>query len=356
MMLDGHAPKAIARAAQALRSGDLLGLPTETVYGLAADADNPAAVAKIFAAKGRPADHPLIVHVRDAAGVAHFAAHVPDFAQALITAFWPGPLTLILPRRPGVATAAAGGQNSIGLRSPAHPVAQALLLACLSTVDDAGQPVAPVWGVAAPSANQFGRVSPTTAQHVQDEFGPDLLILDGGPCSVGIESTIIDCTRGVPVLLRPGTMTRAQVQAVCGQAVLLKDDLEAAAPRASGTLASHYAPRATVRLMDAPALQQALDILGCTQPSAPTSAAAQLANVPPGGPHIAVYARAPLKCRSAQVLVRRMPIDATATAQQLFAVLREFDAQGVKLIWIEIPPDAPAWDGVRDRLQRASAA
>lgn len=353
MMLDGCNPQAIAQAAQALRAGELLGLPTETVYGLAADADNPAAVAKIFAAKGRPANHPLIVHVSDAAGVAHFAASVPDFAHALTTAFWPGPLTLILPRRPGVATAAAGGQDSIGLRSPAHPVAQALLLACQAAVDDAGQSVAPVRGVAAPSANQFGRVSPTTAAHVQGEFGPDLLTLDGGPCRVGIESTIIDCTRGVPVLLRPGAITREQVQRVCGQAVLSPDELQAAAPRASGTLESHYAPTAKVRLMDAKALQTALDLLGRTQP--PTPAFTQLASAPPSGPHIAVYARAVLKSRSAQVLMQRMPIEATATARQLFAVLRELDAQGVKLIWIETPPDAPDWDGVRDRLQRASA-
>ena len=344
MILDGQAPESIARAAQALRAGDLLGLPTETVYGLAADADNPAAVAKIFAAKGRPADHPLIVHVRDAAGVAHFAASVPDFAQALIKAFWPGPLTLILPRREGVATAAAGGQNSIGLRCPEHPVAQAVLSACLNPGDDATRPDKPVWGIAAPSANQFGRVSPTTAAHVQGEFAVDLLILDGGPCSVGIESTIIDCTRGVPVLLRPGAITREQAQAVCGQAVLLKDDLEAATPRASGTLESHYAPTAKVRLMDAKAMQTALDLLGADVDAAQAK-----------GPVIAIYARAALKSHSAKVLHQRMPDDAAAVAQQLFATLRAFDAQGVKLIWIETPPDRPEWDGVRDRLQRAAA-
>ena len=344
MILDGQAPKSIARAAQALRAGDLLGLPTETVYGLAADADNPVAVAKIFAAKGRPADHPLIVHVHDAAGVAHFADSVPDFAQALIQAFWPGPLTLILPRREGVAAAAAGGQNSIGLRCPAHPVAQAVLRACLNPGDDPAQPHRPVWGVAAPSANQFGRVSPTTAAHVQGEFEADLLILDGGPCTVGIESTIIDCTRGVPVLLRPGAITREQAQAVCGQAVLLKDDLAAATPRASGTLESHYAPTAKVRLMAAKAMQTALDLLGSDVDAAPAK-----------GPVIAIYARAPLKTRAAKVLYQRMPEDAAAVAQQLFATLRAFDTQGVKLIWIETPPDGPEWDGVRDRLQRAAA-
>lgn len=325
-------------------------MPTETVYGLAADAENDAAVAKIFSAKGRPADHPLIVHVLNEASVAHFADHVPDFAHQLIQAFWPGPLTLILPRREGVAAAAAGGQDSIGLRCPSHPVAQALLKACLEPGAQAGdnpaQPQQAVWGVAAPSANQFGRVSPTTAAHVQGEFGPALLILDGGPCAVGIESTIIDCTRGAPVLLRPGAITRDQVQAVCGQKVLLKDELQALdtpAPRASGTLESHYAPNAKVRLMDAQALQTALDLLG-------TDIDAKAAS-----PLIATYSRAILKTPSSKVLRRRMPDDADATAQQLFAVLRDFDTQGVKLIWIEAPPETPEWDGVRDRLQRASA-
>jgi L-threonylcarbamoyladenylate synthase len=307
------------------------------VYGLGADADNDAAIAQIFAAKGRPADHPLIVHVLNAASVAHFAGEVPGFAQQLMQAFWPGPLTLILPRRDGVAAAAAGGQNSIGLRCPSHPVAQALLQACLEQQ---------VWGIAAPSANQFGRVSPTTAAHVQGEFGADLLILDGGPCLVGIESTIIDCSRGVPVLLRPGAITPDQVQAACGLHVLSKEELltqAAPAPRASGTLESHYAPNAKVRLMDAKALQTALDLLGDGLDGAAV------------GPTIATYARALLTSRSAQVLRRRMPDDAAATAQQLFAVLRAFDAQGVKLIWIETPPASPEWDGVRDRLERASA-
>ena len=350
MILDGYAPESIVAGANCIRAGDLLGLPTETVYGLGADADNDTAIARIFIAKGRPADHPLIVHVLNAEGVAHFASEVPDFAQALIQAFWPGPLTLILPRREGVAAAAAGGQSSIGLRCPSHPVAQALLKACLQA--DATLPLPastvqkPVWGIAAPSANQFGRVSPTTAAHVQGEFGADLLILDGGPCTVGIESTIIDCTRGVPVLLRPGAITPEQVQAACGLRVLSKDEAltqTSPAPRASGTLESHYAPSAKVRLMDAKALQTALDLLG----DGLDRAAAK--------PTIATYARAILATRSAQVLRRRMPDDAAATAQQLFAVLREFDAQGVKLIWIETPPDSPEWDGVRDRLMRASA-
>ena len=310
-----------------------MGLPTETVYGLAADASSAEAVAKIFTAKGRPSNHPLIVHVANAAGVDHFAVDVPAFARQLMQAFWPGPLTLILPRRPGVGAETAGGQDSIGVRCPSHPVAQALLQAL------AAQPV-PVWGLAAPSANQFGRVSPTTAQHVLAEFGGDVPVLDGGPCTVGIESTIVDCSRGAPVLLRPGAITRVQVEAVCGQPLQSAQeiaDTAGAAPRASGTLESHYAPSATVRLMDARALQTALDVLGAD------------------AAHIAVYARTPLRIASERLVVRRMPADADATAQQLFAALRGFDAQGVKLIWIETPPDAPDWEGVRDRLQRAAA-
>ena len=310
-----------------------MGLPTETVYGLAADASSAQAVAGIFTAKGRPSNHPLIVHVANAAGVDHFAVDVPAFAHQLMQAFWPGPLTLILPRRPGVGAETAGGQDSIGVRCPSHPVAQALLQAL------AAQPV-PVWGLAAPSANQFGRVSPTTAQHVLAEFGGDVPVLDGGPCTVGIESTIVDCSRGAPVLLRPGAITRVQVEAVCGQPLQSAQeiaDTAGAAPRASGTLESHYAPSATVRLMDARALQTALDVLGAD------------------AAHIAVYARTPLRIASDRLVVRRMPADADATAQQLFAALRGFDAQGVKLIWIETPPDAPDWEGVRDRLQRAAA-
>jgi len=332
MILDGCDPAAIAAAAQALQQGALVGLPTETVYGLGADAANEAAVAKIFAAKGRPSDHPLIVHVADAAGVAHFAHAVPDFAQQLMQAFWPGPLTLILPRRSDVGAAAAGGQDSIGLRCPAHPVAHALLLAARALG---------VHGVAAPSANKFGRVSPTSAAHVQGEFGDSLLVLDGGACEVGIESTIIDCTRGAPVLLRPGQISREQVQAACGLSLLSKEDLAAPSPRASGTLESHYAPNARVRLMDAKALQTALDMLGPDLAGGPAT--------------IAVYARAVLRLPSAQVLYRRMPDDAAAAAQQLFAALREFDAQGARLIWIESPPSTPAWEGVRDRLTRAAA-
>lgn len=330
MILDGASAEAIAQAVRVLADGGLAAFPTETVYGLGADANREEAVARIFAAKGRPSDHPLIVHVADAAAVALFAQDVPPFAQRLIASFWPGPLTLIVKRRDGVAAAAAGGQPTIGLRCPAHPVAHALLSAC-------GEAKPPMHGLAAPSANRFGRISPTAAAHVRAELGDELLVLDGGPCRVGIESTIVDCTRGIPVLLRPGLLTREQIEAVCAERLHDADELPDGAPRASGTLESHYAPLARVRLMDADALQTALDVLGD-----------QAAG-------IAIYSRAILRTRSGKVLRRRMPDDAAETARQLFAVLREFDAQRVSLIWVELPPDEPQWEGVRDRLQRASA-
>ena len=334
LSLPAQAPASIEQAARQLAKGGLVGMPTETVYGLAADAGNASAVQGIFAAKGRPSDHRLIVHIAPAPtgdwrqAVAPFASEVPVFAERLMQAFWPGPLTVILPRRPEAAAVAAGGQNSVGLRCPQHPVAQALLRAALAHG---------VQGVAAPSANRFGRVSPTTAQHVLEEFealSPEaLVVLDGGACPVGIESTIVDCSRGTPVLLRPGMITPAQLEQACGQAVAERDE---AAPRASGTLESHYAPRARVRLMEAKPLQAALDVLGAD------------------ARHIAVYARSPMKAAHG-VALRRMPVDAASAAQELFAVLRELDATGVKLIWVETPPLDAAWDGVRDRLQRAAA-
>jgi L-threonylcarbamoyladenylate synthase len=347
----------VAEGADLIGAGELLAFPTETVYGLGADASNDAAVAKIFAMKGRPADHPLIVHVQDAATAAAFASFIPDFAHQLMAAFWPGPLTLIVPRQSGMAAAAAGGQDSIGLRCPSHPLALALLRECAARG---------VMGVAAPSANKFGKVSPTTAAHVRAELGDagqgGVAVLDGGACEVGIESTIIDCTRGAPVLLRPGVLTRAQLEAAMSRPLLLNKEqaieylpgrdaenakkspqtvlspaLQQPAPKASGTLESHYAPNAKLRLMEAKALQTALNLLGAD------------------AKNIAVYARTPLKTQSNAILLRRMPDDALAAAQQLFAVLREFDAQAVKLIWVEAVPLDAAWDGVRDRLQRAAA-
>jgi L-threonylcarbamoyladenylate synthase len=322
-ILDGGTPSHIAQAADALAAGRLVAFPTETVYGLGADAGQDAAVAGIFAAKGRPATHPLIVHVPNAASALPLARTIPPAAQRLMDAFWPGPLTVIVPRQDGVATAAAGGQDTLGLRCPAHPVAQALLQACAERG---------LIGLAAPSANPFGRVSPTTAAHVAGDFGDEVMVLDGGPCPVGIESTILDCSRGRVVLLRPGTLTRHQIEAALGEALHERD---AQAPRASGTLASHYAPRAKLRLMSADELQTALQVLGS------------------GVDGIALYSRSvrPLK----GMLHRPMPHDAARAAQELFAVLRDLDASGARLIWVESPPPGPEWDGVRDRLTRAAA-
>ena len=346
MILDGLSPPSIAAAAQALQRGELLGLPTETVYGLAADAGNDAAVAKIFAAKGRPANHPLIVHVASAQGVQRFASHVPDFAQKLIEAFWPGPLTLILPRRADVAAVAAGGQNSVGLRCPSHPVA----LAVLQGAQDLG-----VFGVAAPSANLFGRVSPTTAAHVAGEFGPELLILDGGACDVGIESTIVDCTRAAPVLLRPGVITPQQLSDACGVTVITPNAPDLDAPRASGTLASHYAPAAKVQLMTAIELQNAISAYSNANAKTCGGGAA---SVPTDGAHIvAIWSRSPVllpSSHAADFHMALMPASASDCAHQLFAQLRAFDRQGVAHIWVEAPPQTPEWGGVRDRLTRAA--
>lgn len=326
MLLNGFDPSAIDRAARALADGELVALPTETVYGLGARADRDAAVAKIFAAKGRPTDHPLIVHVLDIADAEAFTSALPPVARRLMEAFWPGPLTVIVPRAPGMAAAAAGAQASVGLRCPAHPVARALL----ARAHELG-----VRGVAAPSANRFGKVSPTRAEHVQSEFGDELLVLDGGACDVGIESSIVDCSREHPVLLRPGILTPAQIEAAAGEPLREKD---AAAPRASGTLAAHYAPSAVVRLLDRAALQAALN----RQQQWP--------------PALAVYSRS-LPVMAGPTIWRTMPQDAAAAAFELFAVLRELDAAGACEIWIETPPgDDSAWDGVRDRLSRAAAA
>lgn len=322
--LPGNDADALQAAARRLADGELLGLPTETVYGLAARADRDDAVAKIFAAKGRPSDHPLIVHVLDALGAEPFADHLPDTARRLMDAFWPGPLTVIVPRAPGVATGAAGGQATIALRAPAHPVARAVLAAARELG---------VQGVAAPSANRFGRVSPTLARHVVEEFGPGLMVLDGGACEVGIESSIVDCSREHPALLRPGLLSRSRIEAALGQPLAEPD---AAAPKASGTLAAHYAPAARVRLLDATSLSLRL---------AAATASGGLEGV-------AVYSRAQLPAW----LWQAQPSDPAAAAHELFAVLRALDAAGAREIWVESPPRDPAWDGVRDRLSRAAAA
>ncbi len=326
MLLDGRDDAAIEHAARVLAAGELVAFPTETVYGLGARADDDAAVAKIYAAKGRPASHPLIAHVADPADAEAFAAPLPALARRLIEALWPGPLTVIVTRAEGIAAAAAGGQSTIGLRCPAHPVAHALLLAAR------GLGVA---GVAAPSANLFGKVSPTTAAHVAAAFGETLLVLDGGECRVGIESAIVDCSRGQPMLLRPGALSAERIEEAAGQPLQPAD---AAAPRAPGTLAAHYAPRARVRLMASEMLNTALQMLGA-QPL-----------------KLAVYSRSIRSGVAPGVRHRRMPARPEQAAYELYAVLHEFDAEGMQLVWVEEPPPGAEWDGVRDRLQRASRA
>ncbi len=305
-----------------------MAFPTETVYGLGARADSDDAVAAIFAAKGRPADHPLIVHVADLAGAAAFAAELPPAARRLAETFWPGPVTVIVPRAPAIAAAAAGGQDTIGLRCPAHPVATALLRAAAAR----GVP-----GLAAPSANRFGRVSPTRASHVEAEFGASMWVLDGGDCALGIESAIIDTSRGRPVLLRPGVLGRQALQDALGEPVLVAD---AGAPRASGTLPSHYAPDARVRLLSAAALRSRLG-----DPGLPRQGVAVYSRQPGAGDRLP---------SAGGWHWRPMPDDPAAVAHELFAVLRAFDADGVGEIWVEQPPPAPAWEGVLDRLRRAA--
>jgi L-threonylcarbamoyladenylate synthase len=237
----------VESAARKLLEGDVIGFPTETVYGLGADATNPLAVARIFALKGRPAAHPLIVHIADPAALDAWAAEVPAPARWLSERFWPGPLTMILRRSALVPDAVTGGQSTVGIRCPAHPMAQELLREFARIGSG---------GVAAPSANRFGHVSPTTAQHVRDEFGSGLTILDGGACEVGLESTIVDLSRGEAVLLRPGGIPREDIARELGRKALR--DRDADAPRASGTLAAHYAPRTALALVGSRDLDQEL--------------------------------------------------------------------------------------------------
>lgn len=322
---------AIAQAVGHLQAGEVLGMPTETVYGLAGDATNAAAVSRIFALKGRPLNHPVIVHVADAEAAAAWAHTVTPRMQRLMARFWPGPLTLIVRRASHVPDAITGGQDTVGLRCPAHPVAQALLHAFA----EAGGSGA----VAAPSANRFGRVSPTRASHVVDEFGTAVpMVLDGGPCDVGIESTILDISRAAPVLLRPGAILASEL-AECLQEVV-RDPHQAVVgepnPRVSGALTAHYAPLTALELV----AREELDAI--------------VRRYQAQGERLAVWAAA--QTPVPQVSVRRTaPGDAEAYARQLYATLRELDATGCDRILIERPPSGPAWQGIHDRLARAAA-
>jgi len=314
----------LQRAVAVLAGGGLVAFPTETVYGLGADAANDAAVARIFAAKGRPRAHPLIVHLADAAQLDDWAIDVPDAARRLARAAWPGPLTIILRKAPRVAAAVTGGADTVGLRVPSHPVAQALLRAFGG-------------GVAAPSANRFGAVSPTTADHVASELGDALVdgldyVLDGGACEVGVESTIVDLSRGRAVLLRPGGLPREAIEPITGP--LAAPDAQA--PAAPGTLASHYAPRAEVRavaLADVPA----------------AVAAARGARVAVLAPAAAFAAWPALAAHA-----HRLPDDVAGIARALYAALRDLDAAGFDVVVAALPPAAGLGEAVGDRLRRAA--
>jgi L-threonylcarbamoyladenylate synthase len=344
-------PDDIAQAARLLEEGKLVAIPTETVYGLAADADNPAAVAAIFEAKGRPSNHPLIVHVARDADLSHWAIDISPVALQLIAAFWPGPLTLILKRAPGVDDVITGGQDSIGVRCPSHPIAQALL-----KLFRGGQ-----GGIAAPSANRFGRVSPTTAQHVVDELGepgvgPVSAVLDGGPCEVGIESTIIDLTRldtQGPVLLRPGQISVHQLEKVLGRPLVTTDH---AAPRVSGSLDAHYAPRTPLALIEREALAETMAALRAKQRQV-VSLAIDKEVVQTTALQPEILQTEGLQSESLDregVFTTHMPSDPQAYAQALYAQLRSLDQVGADLILVEQPPKTTAWQGINDRLQRAA--
>jgi L-threonylcarbamoyladenylate synthase len=309
----------IAHAADILRAGGLVAFPTETVYGLGADASREEAAAKIFAVKGRPRAHPLIVHLAPDAVLDDWATEIPDSARRLVAAAWPGPLTVILRRGSRVSLATTGGAETVGLRIPAHPLAQKLL----ATFGG---------GVAAPSANRFGAVSPTTADHVASDLGDDVdYILDGGPCRVGVESTIVDLSRGVPVLLRPGGMAREAIEAIIGPLA----SADATAPAAPGTLASHYAPRAEVYAVEPAQVPAAVaGAKGRVGILAPASAFAAWGDLG--------AERYPL------------PDDVEGMARELYAALRDLDARGVDVVIAALPPAAGLGEAVGDRLRRAA--
>jgi len=335
----------LARAAGLLQAGELVAFPTETVYGLGADAANPDAVAKIFAAKGRPADHPLIVHLPGAAYLDRWARDIPQLAWDLAEAFWPGPLTLILKRAPAVPYAVTGGQETVGVRVPAHPLALGLLRAFV----DAGGGCGGMCGVAAPSANRFGRISPTDAAHVHEELGHSVaMILDGGPCTVGIESTILDLSRddGLPPrLLRPGHVSPEQIADVIGVLPLFPErrgggqvgTVESEdTPRVSGSLDAHYAPLTPMRVVDSRQLAALIHELQAQGRCFGVLSYSPLVGLVPGGAS------------------RQLPADPVAYARGFYAGLRELDQAGNEIIVVEDIPTGAEWAAVADRLRRSA--
>ena len=309
-------------AVAVLRAGGLVAFPTETVYGLGADASNSDAVKKIYAAKGRPRNHPLIVHVADAQEAGAWALQFPAAAQRLAERYWPGPLTLILRRSAQVSDLLTGGQETIALRVPSHRIAQALLRAFGG-------------GIAAPSANRYGRVSATTAGHVRSELGAAVdCVLDGGPSEVGIESTIVDVSGAQPALLRPGHITARELEETLGQPLAAAN---AESPRAPGTLAKHYAPQTPLIVIEADLLVELA------------------ASMTRQGQKVAVLARTPQQPLFEGILWIAAPDDAARYAHDLYANLRTLDEAACNAILVEQPPLEPAWAAIQDRLMRAAA-
>ncbi len=316
----------IKSASTLLKAGQLVGFPTETVYGLGCDAGNADALARLYRVKGRPGDHPVIVHLASVDQLADWASTVPDEALALAEKFWPGPMTLILRKSDKVLPAVSGGQDTVGLRIPSHPIALALLKEFNS-------------GIAAPSANKHGKISPTTAEHVKTELG-DLVakVLDGGQCSVGIESTIIDLSSQTPRILRPGMITMEEIESVLKTASKSKTDSEdnSVAPRAPGTLSSHYAPTTGMKLFAHNNLPRAI-------------ATAENLMM-----HVSVMAFSdPIEC-GAVIVWKQLSEDPAECARQLYATMRELDSSGADYIVVEEPPELPEWMGILDRLRRAA--
>lgn len=314
-------PAGVAQAVECLRRGGLLGLPTETVYGLAADATNPLAVAAVFATKGRPVDHPLIVHLAAAAAAPDWTAEWPESASRLASAFWPGPLTLVVRRAATVLPAVTGGQDTVALRVPQHPLA----LEVLTRFGGA---------VVAPSANRYGRLSPTRAADVLAEFGERLPVLDGGECTVGLESTIVACLGGEVRVLRPGILTPTAISRVAGTEVLVGAGERD--PRVPGAVKAHYAPRAPLSLVSTAALADCLR--RCPEAAVVTWQA-------PAG-----------ELRPRPDRLRVLPADPRQFGRALYATLRDLDTLGVPRLLVEAPPEGEDWAAVEDRLRRAAAA
>jgi L-threonylcarbamoyladenylate synthase len=316
----------VDRAAQLLRSGGLVAFPTETVYGLGADATNAAAVEKIFAAKGRPSTNPLIVHVADASIARRYATTWPEEAETLAKRFWPGPLSIVLPKSPAIVDAVTAGKSTVGIRVPDHPVALELLRAFDGPV-------------AAPSANKSNRVSPTTAQHVRDELGDSVeMILDGGACRVGIESTVLDLTRPEsPIILRLGGASREEIEKALERKVEARTStaLPAEAASSPGQLPVHYAPQT-------PAYRFETSQRGLVHPEI-------------GGAKTGIVVKSPLRITKKWESIVALSADPVEYAQHLYEVLRELDAMDLCAIFIEMPPDEPQWEAVRDRILRATS-